>query len=115
MEYLFVLGIIGFCIVSRGFRILTFVVIGVPVAALVVLYVVDRTILQPRSDREFEQRVAACKAEGRCDADGFIPYKPPPPPGFVLDPPRVVDPFEAAGFTDKGPNSDAKPRQLRQR
>jgi hypothetical protein len=26
MEYLFVLGVIGFCIVSRGFRILTFVV-----------------------------------------------------------------------------------------
>ena len=28
MEYLFVLGVIGFCIVSRGFRILTFVVVG---------------------------------------------------------------------------------------
>jgi hypothetical protein len=35
MEWMFALGVMGLCVVSRGFRILTFVVIGIVAAPFV--------------------------------------------------------------------------------
>jgi hypothetical protein len=96
MEYLFVLGVIGFCIVSRGFRILTFVVVGA--FALFWGVVLWQGVFNSPASWERASTPALSAA---------------PKPG--VPPARIIDPFEAAGFTDEGPNSDAKPRQLRQR
>ena len=75
MEWIFALGVMGLCVVSRGFRILTFVVIGA-----IVFWGAGELGRSINWDYPNPPKEVAC-------VEASNPYCiPPPPKGFVLEP-----------------------------
>jgi hypothetical protein len=77
-DHAFALGVMGLCVVSRGFRLLTFVVIG---ALVLVMGVVFFNWTHDGQKTPSSQTAAYQETNffDQFEDDGFVPYKPPEP------------------------------------